>query len=90
MKSNNEVKTRRVCRKCLLKEMMENGDFYATLKANIDAVTGEDRADDVTYEGRLKVCKECDYLADGMCKACGCYVEYRAVKAKEKCPYKKW
>lgn len=84
------MENRKKCRKCLLKEMMENGDFYATLKANIDSVTGEDRADDSLYEKRLLVCKGCDYLADGLCRACGCYVEYRAVKTKEKCPYKKW
>lgn len=84
------VKPQNRCRKCLLKEMMESGDFYKTLKANIDAVPAEDRASDEDYNSRLKVCKECDYLADGMCRACGCYVEYRAVKAREKCPYGKW
>ncbi len=84
------MEPKKMCRKCLLKEMMESGDFYATLKANIDAVPKEDRASDDDYNNRLKVCKECDYLADGMCRACGCYVEYRAVKARDKCPYSKW
>lgn len=85
-----EVETRKICRKCLLQEMLESGDFYKTLKANIDAVTGDDRAGDKLYMNRLSICKECNNLADGMCKVCGCYVEYRAVKAKEKCPYGKW
>ena len=27
---------------------------------------------------------------DGMCRACGCYVELRAAMRKNACPYEKW
>lgn len=42
------------------------------------------------YEERLNICKECDYLNEGTCQACGCFVELRAAVKKNKCPYKKW
>ncbi len=42
------------------------------------------------YETRLSLCKECDLLLDGMCRACGCFVELRATMKKNSCPYDKW
>lgn len=42
------------------------------------------------YEERLAVCKECERLADGMCRGCGCFVEMRAAVTKNACPYEKW
>ena len=42
------------------------------------------------YEDRLAVCKECNYLNEGMCGACGCFVELRAVIRNNVCPYEKW
>ena len=38
----------------------------------------------------LAVCKECKYLNEGLCGACGCFVELRAVIAVNRCPYEKW
>ena len=31
-----------------------------------------------------------DMLLQGMCRACGCFVELRAVIAVNSCPYDKW
>ncbi len=42
------------------------------------------------YEKRLQSCKECELLLDGMCRACGCFVELRAAVYKNSCPYDKW
>ena len=44
----------------------------------------------MVYEDRLAVCKECKYLNEGLCGACGCFVELRAVIAVNRCPYEKW
>ena len=41
-------------------------------------------------EKRLMVCKECDLLADGMCRACGFFVDMWAALDKNICPYGKW
>ena len=48
------------------------------------------KADGALYEERLNVCKECKYLNEGLCGACGCFVELRAVIAVNRCPYEKW
>lgn len=55
--------------------------------ANLDS---DIKADEALYEERLAACKECDLLLEGMCRICGCYVELRAVVAKNICPRKKW
>ena len=64
------------CRKCLLREM--------------DRIEEDSKADKAVYEDRLAVCKECKYLNEGLCGACGCFVELRAVIAVNRCPYEKW
>ena len=80
----------RFCKKCLTRDMIDRDEYFRTLKELIASVTGEERASDETYEARLEVCKECERLADGLCAACGCYVELRAVYAGNRCPYDKW
>ena len=70
--------------------MMDKDEYFASLHAMIAEVTGDERADDVLYEERLKTCTECEKLYDGLCGACGCYVELRAVIRNNRCPYEKW
>lgn len=55
-----------------------------------NAIRKEDRVSEDIYETRLSVCKDCDYLNQGTCGACGCYVELRALAPLSRCPYKKW
>ena len=56
----------------------------------MDSLEEEEKASGQLYEERLSVCKQCDYLNAGMCKACGCYVEMRAAMKARICPYGKW
>ena len=44
----------------------------------------------VTGKYPCRKCKECKYLNEGLCGACGCFVELRAVIAVNRCPYEKW
>lgn len=83
------TKQRRICRKCLTAEMDEAAYFenLHTYVANLDEDVKVSRT---VYEERLTLCKNCDLLADGMCRACGCFVELRAVMWKNACPYDKW
>ena len=81
--------TRRVCRRCLTSEMDEK-EYFEHLHAYIDSLDEEIKADRPLYQKRLAVCKGCDLLADGMCRACGCYVALRAAVRKNACPYEKW
>ncbi len=84
-----ERQSRRVCRKCLTADMDEK-KYFESLHACIAAIDEELKAEEPLYDERLSVCKECDLLADAMCRACGCYVELRAVMKKNACPYDKW
>lgn len=77
-----------VCKKCLLREMAEaDKNMIEKYKAAIKAA---DRAPEACYESRLSVCKACRYLNQGICGACGCYVELRAAAEHAACPYQKW
>lgn len=81
--------TKRICKKCLLAEL-DNEKLLADVQKAIRLLKDDDRASDELYQNRLALCKECDYLNDGTCGACGCFVELRAARAIGKCPYKKW
>ncbi len=70
--------------------MMDKDEYFKSLHEMIAAVSEEERALDDLYEDRLSTCKECERLFDGLCAACGCYVELRAVIRNNRCPYDKW
>jgi hypothetical protein len=80
---------KRHCLKCLLREM--NKDSYMENLYNyINHLDPEIKTESSLYEHRLSICKQCNYLLDGMCKACGCYVELRASIQTNTCSYGKW
>ena len=85
---DNEV-TAPKCGRCLIselniKELSENVRDYISL------IPQENRTADEEYLRRLGICKECLWLADGLCGECGCFAEIRAAKAKISCPLGKW
>lgn len=79
----------RICRKCLTRDM-DKAEYFENLHSYIANLDEEIKVEESLYEERLSLCKACDLLADGMCRACGCYVELRAVMRKNSCPYDKW
>ncbi len=83
------MEKRRPCKKCLLAEL-DNDKLLAEVRTAIDRLDAADKVTDAEYERRLAVCRECDYLNEGTCNACGCYVELRAAAKSGNCPYKKW
>ncbi len=85
-----DINKGRICKKCLIRDMMDKDAFFKDLQEMIDNIKPERKAGSAEYERRLSVCKECDYLAEGMCRACGCYVELRAAAGANKCSYDKW
>ncbi len=91
MKPEHEKKGLRVCRKCLLYTESRE-EFFQKLEAYIANLDEEDRADQQTYESRLRTCARCPHLTDGMCVLCGCYVELRAALKVRRCPdvTRKW
>jgi len=79
---------KKICKKCLLREMADaDSKMIEKYKAAIKAA---DQVSDAEYEHRLLACKKCDYLNQGTCGACGCYVELRAAAKAGHCPYKHW
>ncbi len=86
---DEEVRQKYPCRKCLLREMDQNV-YMESLYAYIARLEPGIKADETIYEKRLSICKSCNYLNEGLCGACGCFVELRAVIAKNVCPYQKW
>lgn len=84
-----ETERKRFCRKCLTRDMNQAA-YFQNLYDYIDGLDEELKVTELIYEKRLSLCKECDLLLDGMCRACGCFVELRAAIRKNSCPYEKW
>lgn len=77
------------CRRCLTRDM-DQGEYFKNLHTYIANLDEDIRTDEALYEKRLSLCRECDRLLDGMCRACGCFVELRAAIGKNVCPYSRW
>lgn len=77
------------CLQCLLREMDQEA-YMENLYAYIERLDEDIKTDKALYEERLSVCKTCNYLTEGMCRACGCFVELRAAVKTNSCSYNKW
>ena len=80
----------RICKRCLTREMAGKERTYETIRQYIENLEERDRAAGEVYERRLEGCKACEKLLEGLCLACGCYVEIRAAKTSQTCPYSRW
>lgn len=69
---------------------MDESEYFENLHSYIRHLSADIRCTEDIYQERLTVCRQCDYLQDAMCRACGCYVELRAAIAHNACPYEKW
>ena len=85
----NKGSGKKPCIKCLLSEL-DSGKIYEDIKRVISLMKADEKVPDSIYMQRLGVCKECTYLNEGTCNACGCYVELRGASVSGKCPYGKW
>lgn len=74
------------CRRCLLREFADGKKLYALIREYIEAIPEDERTGAGDYEKRLAACRACEWLVSGMCRQCGCYVEARAAKARQRCP----
>ena len=77
-----------ICKKCFIGVQAEEyGEMIEKCKA---AIPQRDRTEEAEYARRIGLCEECDYFHAATCRACGCYVELRAMKTGTNCPKKKW
>lgn len=77
------------CRKCLL---LQSGreDVLKEIAERIGKIPDGQKTPKEAYAARLSACSECEHLLSGTCLKCGCYPEFRAAFAKNRCPAKKW
>lgn len=69
--------------------MFESGgaDILEDIKRRIARLPEKEKASEELYRERLRACAACDDLVGGVCMKCGCYPEFRAAFARNKCPH---
>jgi hypothetical protein len=80
-----EQKNNKFCRKCLLEDFAPD-EYLQNMRTYIKSLAEESKVEDNIYNHRLAVCRECENLYEGMCRICGCFVEYRAALKIKDCP----
>ena len=73
------------CKRCLLLQAAEE-DTFRDIQSQIDKIAPEERTEEGPYAKRLEACTGCAQLISGVCRKCGCYVEFRAAFKGMKCP----
>lgn len=74
-----------LCRKCLTIEIEEAG-LRAYLDNYAASLPQDTRTPEPEYIMRLAFCEECRHRIHFTCTLCGCYVQARAAKKRQKCP----
>lgn len=87
---NGNVKQPHRCRRCLLREMTDENNYYQSVVFYRSTLPAHKYTPDAAYEQRLLGCKACDELQNGTCMQCGCYVEMRAARLDMHCPMGHW
>lgn len=61
-------------------------EYLENMRIYINSLDEDIRTDDIMYRDRLMICEKCDQLNEGICRICGCFVEYRAAVRIKGCP----
>ena len=67
--------------------MTEEGELQRLIEERIALLSEDEKAEEDVRKMRLSLCRECDFLMNGTCGLCGCYVELRAAKKRMACPH---
>lgn len=73
------------CKRCLVYEMADAAK-YKNMYDYINNLEEDIKTPKEEYDKRLAICKECEKLLSGVCRACGCFVEMRAAVKTRRCP----
>lgn len=86
-----DKENKRVCKKCLLQDIAPE-EYLDNMRIYLMGLDDDIKTEETLYKERLAYCKECDNLIEGLCRLCGCFVEYRAAIKHKACPdiYPKW
>jgi len=80
-----QTEIKKMCKKCLLEDFAPE-EYIKSMRTYIEGLAEEAKADELLYGKRLEICRACENLYEGLCKLCGCYVEYRAALKIKSCP----
>jgi hypothetical protein len=80
-----DQKNKKPCRKCLLADIAPE-EFLNNMRIYLQGLDESVKTEEQTYRMRLSHCEQCDNLTEGICRLCGCFVEYRAAIQKKACP----
>lgn len=86
-----EENKKRFCKKCLLQDFAPE-EYLENMRLYLQGLDEEVKVEEVIYKDRLSHCTGCDKLNEGICRICGCFVEYRAAMKIKHCPdiHPKW
>lgn len=86
-----DKENKRVCKKCLLQDIAPE-EYLENMRIYLTGLDDDIKTEDRLYNERLSHCKECNNLIEGLCRLCGCFVEYRAAIMHKACPdiHPKW
>lgn len=68
---------------------MDFDGLYASVREIVKNLPEEKRVAEAEYHRRLEICRKCDFLNNGICGKCGCFVELRTAKTNMSCPHEK-
>ena len=74
-----------LCWKCLPQEIGEE-NLRAYLDGYAASLPDDLRAPEAEYAKRLAACEGCEHRIGFTCTLCGCYLQARAAKKRQKCP----
>ena len=77
-----------ICKKCFIG--VQADEYSRMIEKCKAAIPERDRCKDQEFARRIALCEQCEFFTAATCRACGCYVELRAIKSGTHCPKKKW
>ncbi|MGB4660845.1 MAG: DUF6171 family protein [Mobilitalea sp.] len=80
-----ETNNKRICKKCFLTDFAPE-EYLENMRIYLQGLSTEIKTEDSIYQRRLDCCAQCSNLTEGICKICGCFVEYRAAMKIKNCP----
>ncbi len=75
----------RRCKRCLLQDIAPE-EYLEHMKIYLNGLNEDTKAEEPLYLERLSRCRECENLREGICRICGCFVEFRAAVKSKACP----
>ena len=78
-----------LCRRCLEKEI-DIRELREYLDGYVRELPEDIRIDEAGYQSRLSLCEDCAHRRSFTCMHCGCYIQARAAKRRQRCPLGRW